>query len=321
MSNQYRTQPIQDFIKHNNDFAIIGHEEPDGDCVGSQLALAHFLLRMGKQAVPYSAGPYLRPEVLDYKEELSAGPLVEAQAVIILDCSTRERIGYFSDQIADLPIAVIDHHASGDPFGDIKYIDPKAPSVTYLIQQLIEESGEKPDQYEAELLFFGLCTDTGFFRHLEAGTPGPLNAASRLVASGASPKAAFARMYGNRSHSSRRLLGRLLDRAEARFDGRLLVTWENMEDLEEFGKLDRDSDSLFRQLQGIRNCQVAILIRQEDAETCSISLRSSNHIDVGVVAKKFGGGGHPGAAGFSSTESLIEIRDKVIEHFTDIFQL
>ena len=111
------------------------------------------------------------------------------------------------------------------------------------------------------------------------------------------------------------------ERAEARFDGRLLVTWETMDDLEEFGKLDRDSDSLFRQLQGVKDCQVAILIRQEDAETCSISLRSSNHIDVGVVAKKFGGGGHPGAAGFSSTESLAESRDEVIEHFAAIFQL
>lgn len=290
---------ILDFLRRYESYAIIGHEEPDGDCLGSQFALAGYLRRNGKTAECFSPGPLIRPEVVDFAEHISDGPLDGHQAAVVVDCSTPDRIGHFTSSIDGIPTAVIDHHASGEPFGDVRYLVPDAPSVTYLIQLIIEASGGTPDPVEAGWLFFGLCTDTGFFRHLDSGSDPVFMAASRLVAAGASPRKTYGKIFGNRSFGSRRLLGILLARAQEKFNGRLLITWESSEELKEFGKLQRDSDSLYQQLQGVSGCDAVALVRQEDEESCSVGLRSFGGVDVGAIAGHFGGGGHSRAAGFT----------------------
>jgi bifunctional oligoribonuclease and PAP phosphatase NrnA len=309
---------ILKFFKQHESFAIIGHEEPDGDCLSSQLAIMSFLKREGKDAVCYSPGPFLRPEIKDIEGEFSKGSAKAADAAIVVDCSTLDRIGRYSDDIAALPTAVIDHHSAGAPFGEVRYIDPSAPSVTFQILNIFEAAGINPNPREAELLFFGLCTDTGFFRHLGADSQAAFAASGRLVAAGASPKATFARMFGNRTHDSRKLVGRLLERAELRFDGRLLVTWESAEELEEFGKHQRDSDALYQQLQMVQGCDIVVLVRQESEETCSVGLRSSGDVDVGEIARGFGGGGHRGAAGCSRTGLALDVARDIVDLFKSI---
>lgn len=312
---QNLSRDIIDFLRTHRSFAIIGHEEPDGDCLCSQLVLANIVRKLEKQAICYSPGPFLRPELSDLKAQISTAHLQDEEAVIIVDCSTPKRIGDYDAQLKGLPVAVIDHHSSGVPFGDVRFVNPNAPSVTYMVLQIIEELGEKPDQWEAELILFGLCTDTGFFRHLEEGTAEVFAAVSRLVEYGASPKTIHRRMYGNRSYESRKLLGKLIERAEEFLDGRLLATWENSQDIRTFGKSNRDSDTLFQQLQGVRNCQIIVLVREEGDGTCSVSLRSSNGIDVGATAQHFGGGGHAKAAGYTRTGNAKQVKEEIVELF------
>lgn len=300
------------FISRYRRFAIIGHEEPDGDCLCSQLAMASYLERTGKKAQCYTPGPFIRPEIMDLEPYFLTGAVEQADAAIIVDCSTVERIGGYAVHIESLPTLVIDHHASGMQFGDTRIIEPSAPSVTYMILALIEAAGHIPTDEEASLLLFGLCTDTGFFRHLDGGSGSVFEAVSRLTQAGASPKEAFSRMYGNRSFKSRRLLGRLLDRSEQRLDGRLIVTRETESELTEFGKLERDSNALYQQLQGVKNGEVVVLIRQEEPGLCSVSLRSLHEIDVGAVAKHFGGGGHPRAAGYSRDGNVDAVASEII---------
>ena len=126
-------------------------------------------------------------------------------------------------------------------------------------------------------------------------------------------------MYGNRTLASRQLLGRLLDRAEPHYDSRLLVTWETETDVDEFGKLARDSDTLYQQLLGTRGCDVVVLVRFEDNETCSVGLRSFRQVDVGKAAKHFGGGGHSRAAGFSRNATVAELVTETVQYFSDFF--
>ena len=300
------------FVEEHQSFAIIGHEEPDGDCICSQLVLAHYLDGIGKKAACYSPGPFLRPEIAEFRDQISSEPLGDVEAIIVVDCSTPKRIGDYFNQIESKPIAVIDHHSSGEPFGNVRYVDPAAPSVTYLVQQIIDKMGGVPDRYEAELLLFGLCTDTGFFRHLEVGATDVFSSVARLVSYGASPRDTYRRMYGNRSYESRKLLGKLMERVEKFLDGRLLATWEDRHDLHTFGKTNRDSDTLFQQLQRVRNCQVIVLVREEGDGTCSVSLRSNNGIDVGAMAKEFDGGGHAKAAGYTRTGSVEQVKKEII---------
>ena len=309
---------VLDFIKQYRTFAIIGHEEPDGDSLGSHLALGSFLQRLGKEASCYSPGPFLRPEIQDLEDRFATKSLEPSEAAIVVDCSTLDRIGRYAAEITELPMAVIDHHARGIPFGDVRYVDPNAPSVTFLILKLIEAAGEKPTREEAGLLFLGLCTDTGFFRHLEQGSQETFAASGRLIAAGASPKDTFAKMFGNRTHDSRKLLGRLLKRAEQRFNGKVIVAWETKEELKEFGKEQRDSDALYQQLQMVRGCEIVILVRQEEIERCSVGLRSSGAIDVGTIAKQFGGGGHRNASGYDRHGRVPEVLAEIIDYFESV---
>ena len=269
------------FLGKYRRYFILGHQDPDGDCLGSELGIARLLEKRGVQAVLFSPGPFRRPEIIDYaprfqnrippalrKEALEA----EDTAVLIMDCSTLERIGEgLREDIRDFPVGVIDHHASGEDFGICRWIEPRA------------------------------STDTGFFRHMEAGSAAVFRTAADLTDAGASPKKIFQRMNGNRTLESRILLGILLSRTESYHQGALLVTFETLEDLNRFGPDNRDSDTLYQQLQGVRGCEMVVLIREESEGVCSAGLRSNRRVDVGALAQSQGGGGHPRAAGFTSS--------------------
>lgn len=315
--NEHSPADLAGFINANNTFVILGHEEPDGDCLGSELVLRMFLRRIGKSATVFSAGPFERPEIRYLEPQFSdhVSDELRSNAVgIIVDCSSLERVGSLADQVAGMTIAVIDHHASGDDFGTPRYVDPDAPSVTLMIQRLMEYMGYSPTKEEAELLLFGLCTDTGFFRHLTEHSAQVFEFTSRIVAAGASPRATYQRMFGGRSLPSRRLLGILLQRTESLMDGRVLTTYESLQDKRDTGADRGDSDTVYQQLQGVEGCEVVVFLREENAQEWSVGLRSINHIDVGAIAKDLGGGGHRNASGYIAEGPRCRIFAALMEH-------
>ncbi|MBL8965409.1 MAG: bifunctional oligoribonuclease/PAP phosphatase NrnA, partial [Spirochaetaceae bacterium] len=302
---------------------IVGHKEPDGDCVGSQLALGSFLRRMGKDTAILSAGPFTRTEILSYEHRFTdTAPeerASERAAAIVLDCSSLQRVGSVVATLPKVPLAFIDHHASGEAVGEVIYIDEKAPAVTLMVLALIEAMGQKPTKEEAELLLFGLCTDTGFFRHLDEHSSETFAAASRLVAAGASPKRGFSMMYGGKSLFSRKLMGEILTRTEPYFEDRLLVSYVTLDDQQRYGLASRDSDMLYQLLLSVAGCEAAIIIRQESETDCTVGLRARERVDVGSVAARFGGGGHRLAAGLSIRGRIEEVRERLLEAFAPAF--
>jgi phosphoesterase RecJ-like protein len=315
------------FIKEGNKFLVAGHKEPDGDCVGSQLALSSVLRRMGKEAIPCSAGPFKRTEVMPYAGLFTAAPGKaerENARVIVVDCSAPYRTGDLASCLEGLPTAVIDHHAAGDHPPSSKenpvFLDPGAPSVSFMILFLIEALGLSLRREEAELLFFGLCTDTGFFRHVDAGGAGTFAAASRLIEAGANPKAAFQAMYGGKSLGSRILMGIILSRVESFFDGRLLLSFEEYEETRRFGREGRDSDSLYQLLQSVAGVEAIVIIRQETPDNCTVGFRSRDAVDVAAIAAALGGGGHKNAAGLSAKGTIEELRVSVLTAFERVFR-
>ncbi|WP_319561645.1 bifunctional oligoribonuclease/PAP phosphatase NrnA [Marispirochaeta sp.] len=320
-AKQHYTPPleIRDFFRSFQNFLILGHTEPDGDCLGSQLALAHFLQARGCCAELYSPGPFSRPEIEGlaplFKARIPSESLNDIDAntaVVVLDCSTPDRIGELKDDIEGLPLCVIDHHASGTVFGDLRWVDPQSPAVTLMIQGLIESFNQSVSSEAARQLFFGLSTDTGFFRHLtESGSPA-FTSAARLIEAGASPKETFSRMYGNRPFASRVLLGRMLERARQLSENRLIYTYETLSDLEELGPAARDSDMLYQLLLGTKGCEAAVVIREEKNGSCSVGLRALFSLDVGALAAGFGGGGHKKAAGFSFAGERSDLEKRLL---------
>lgn len=315
---------LLDFINNGENFLVAGHKEPDGDCVGSQLALLSVLQRMGKKAAACSAGPFKRSEIKNYQHLFSSAPASDAAArVIIVDCSSIDRTGCLEPFIEKLPMAFIDHHEMGrlpdKENNGICYFDSKAPSTTFLILKLILALGMEPSQEEAKLLFFGLCTDTGFFRHLDRESGETFTAASVLVHYGANPKAAFASIYGGKTLDSRKFLGNILLRSESLFGGQLIISSEENEEIRNFGIESRDSDSLYQLLLTIEGAEAIVIFRQETPEKCSVGLRSRDWVDVGSIALSFGGGGHKNASGFTVQGTIPELKSALIKVFNGIF--
>jgi phosphoesterase RecJ-like protein len=292
---------LVDFIRNGAKFIIAGHKEPDADCVGSSLALASVLRRLGKTAITCSAGPFKRTEIQKY-QHLFASSLSDSERegafAIIVDCSMEERTGSLAQYLHGLPSATIDHHACGETFGGVVYLDGASPSTTALIVAVIKALGLEPTQEEAELLFFGLATDTGFFRHIDAGGEKVFAVAAELVHYGADPKKVFGMINGGKTLNSRRLLASVVSRAQPYYEGRLIISTEPLEETRRFGMESRDSDMLYQLIQSVEGVEAVVVIRQESETKCSVGLRSRDTVDVGAIAAHFGGGGHKNAAGF-----------------------
>jgi len=306
------------FIESHSAYLVLGHKEPDGDCVASQVTVATLLTALGKTATLCSAGPFDRPEISDYGRRFSStipADRPQGTAVIIVDCSTPDRTGPLGSMIAGLPCLVIDHHSAGESFGTARLVDSSAPSTTMLVHQLFEDMGVPFDGEVARLMMFGLCTDTGFFRHLGQGGADTFRAVARLVEHGTSTAEVYMMVYGSRDLSTRKLLAEMLTRTESHWNDRLLLTWQLMADRQRMGAAQRGEDDLYRLLQTIKENVVVVLIREEKAGMFSVGLRSNSALDVGAIAASFGGGGHRQAAGFDIPGTLESVRKTLLDAF------
>jgi bifunctional oligoribonuclease and PAP phosphatase NrnA len=317
----YDTSPAARFIGEHSRFIVVGHKEPDGDCVASEIAVGELLSALGKTAALYSAGPFDRPEIVSYAGRFSSSIAHEKSddtAVIIVDCSTPDRTGALSAALEGYPTLVIDHHSAGETFGEARYVNSSAPSTTMLVFQLFEDMGLTPSTETAKLLLFGLCTDTGFFRHLGQNGVETFAAVSRLTRLGTSTSEVYMMVYGMRELASRKLLAEMISRVESRWGDRLLLTWQTIADRERLGVTQRGEDDLYRLLQTIKGNVVVALIKEERPGTFSVGLRSNTTVDVGAVAASFGGGGHKQASGFDIAGTLDSVRQALVDTFTPI---
>lgn len=304
------------FLRLRSTFLVIGHQEPDADCIGSQLAVGSFLARIGKTVKQFNHGPFKRAEINRYQPlfapRIDGFDKVSRPAVLILDCSTLDRVGDLAQDIAGLDIAVIDHHASGQPFGDVRWIEPRRSSTTWMVHALMKAMGAEPTAEEAHWLLLGLATDTGFFRHLEAGAQDTFTTAADLSAAGASAKAVFQQINGGKLLPNQKLMGLVLSRTESHFGGRVLYSWEEARDRANLGAENRESDTIYQTLQGVTGVELVVLLRQDTESTVTGGLRSRSYLDVGELAQKFGGGGHVRASGFSCPGTVAEIKARLL---------
>lgn len=314
------------FIKEGSCFIIAGHKEPDGDCVGSQLALRSALERLGKKVTVCSAGPFDRTELNDFSNQFKTTLTEEEKSgakVIIVDCSNMERTGSLQDVLEKLPCAIIDHHAAvTHPLSTAQapvYIDANSPSCTLLIEKLITALELELTADEASLLLFGICTDTGFFRHLTDKNSEVFETVAKMVRHGANPKKIFQIINSGKSINSRIMMGKVLSRAEALYGGKLIISCETMEEYKTFGFEGRDSDTLYQMLLSIEGVEATMIIRQENTDNCTVSLRSVDKIDVAQIAASFGGGGHKNAAGLTMQGNISFVRQIMLESFSKVF--
>ena len=323
--SQEKVQEIRDFIENHNFFFIIGHKEPDGDCITSCLGLAAILDYFGKQYQLLSAGPFKRNEVIRWQEKFS--DIMEFQdeserkstGLFIADCSEIIRLGDIDGDLKGFDTFVIDHHKTSELGDEIKgYVNADAPACAFLVQLFYEALiGPVPSEL-AKILFFGICTDTGFFRFLTDKSAEVFAAVSRLVADGADPRTTYREINSGKPYSTRKLLGVLLGRAERYLDGRLVVTYETLEDTKKWGLEGRDSDSLYQLMLSAKGVEAVVFLRQDTPTTCTGGFRSQDKIDVSAVAARFGGGGHKNASGMSCNGKVETLIPQIVKEFARV---
>ncbi len=321
---QEQFQLFDKFVLEHDSFIIAGHKEPDGDCIASSLVLQSILKKLGKVCTVLSAGPFKRSESKKYESLFKSDftPLSNNSKKIglfIVDCSETLRLGEeIEKQVRSYDAFVIDHHKTAVATKN-SIIVSSAPATVFLVQQLYEHAVGPVEASDAQLLFFGLCTDTGFFKFLNETSEEVFLSASRLVKAGANPRNISESIESGKPFSTRKLLAITLDRSKQYFDGKLIITYETMEETYKYGREGRDNDSLYQLLLSTDKVQAVVFLRQESETQCTAGFRSKGDVDVSSIAACFGGGGHKNAAGLSTQEIISTFIPRILDEFAKIF--
>ena len=300
---------IAEALRSRRHVLLLNHESPDGDSLGSTLALAHALWGRGQPATVGSVDGV--PEMYRFlpgsnrvTSVLPGGDTFDA--VVFMECSTPERAGSLAARAAGVPLWVnIDHHVSNAGYGDLIFSDVTASAVGELVYPIVQALVPALDRPMATCLMTALLTDTGSFRYASV-TPRTFTVAAELLAAGASPAEVFAEVYENRPVTSLRLLGMALSRLTVSEDGGVAWTAVTQEMLRDAGARMEETEGIVTTLRALRGVQVAILFKEEP-DAIRVSLRGRGGVRANVIAEAFGGGGHAAAAGFTAHGALPDV--------------
>lgn len=310
-------------IRAHERFLLTSHENPDGDALGSLLALKLALDQLGKDTVMYLYGSAPLPQEYSFMElsELLRRPPADAseRILVALDCANEGRLGPDPSLIRGAPLVLdIDHHHDNSRFGRVSLILPEASSTGEVLYDVIQELGIHLTPEIAEALYIALVTDTGRFQYTNT-TPKALRLAADLVEAGANVHRVFQSVYESVQFAKLKLLARALERAQIYEGGRLVVSYLLRGDFSEVGAAEAYSEGIIDYLRAVEGADMAALIREPprgDGTERRVSLRTSrDEIDVSAIARKSDGGGHRQAAGFSSNASIEEITDFIHREF------
>ena len=300
-------------LKEHDRFVILSHAEPDGDSLGSQLALCSALRRMGKQA--WAVGSERPPRIYGFLEgsvrvEPPAAGATAALAVVV-DSSNLERVGgRESLPLDERPILNVDHHRSNTRFGTWNYVDPDACACAEQVYGILRELDLRLTPEEAAALYVGILTDTGAFRFPNT-TSRCLRIAAELVDYGISAAGVARKVYWEKSPGQTHLLGMVLASLEIEHEGEIASMVISREMSRKAGASASDSDGFASYTKVIAGVKVGLLFRETDGNGIRVSLRSDSGVDVERVARLFGGGGHPTSAGCVIDEPLDVARKRV----------
>ena len=282
-------------IREHHRFLVCSHVRPDGDAVGSALALHRILDKLGKEStvVLHDGVPERMTFLADAGDVRSPARLQgDWDVAIFVDTPTPDRSGYPILEERPAPIVLnVDHHQSNELYGDVNWIVPEGPATAFMILELCHALGVTIDAPLATQLFVGLMTDTGYFR-FDTATTEVFAAAAELSAAGAQAHDLHRRIYGEKPLAEVRRLGDLLSRINTAAEGRIGWIELSGRDVE-----DVDLAALFSNLTSAREVEICFCLRERRPDLTLVELRSKGKIDVSELAAHFGGGGHRNASG------------------------
>lgn len=307
-------------LKRHDRFLLASHVNPEGDAIGSLLAMDSLLRRLGKQSTIICEDPF--PErlyCLPYRErwhvyEEMKDRRGEFKALLVTDCPTLERIGKAGELIeSDTVIFNIDHHISNVRFGRYNFIRAEAAASGEVVFEIFKEMGMKLTKEEATALYVSLSTDTGSFKYSNTGVRAH-QIAAELIQTGIDVDRINEELYATYSLNKIHLYSRLLDKVKTAQGGK--VAWVAMDraDLKASGATYEDTEGFIDFLKYLKEVKVAFFLSEmENPNEVKVSFRSKGNYDVNQIATAFGGGGHKKASGCTLREPLSEATDRVLQ--------
>jgi bifunctional oligoribonuclease and PAP phosphatase NrnA len=304
---------IRDAILARQRFLITSHAKPDGDSIGSQLAMAFALDALGKQVRIVNADP--APEHYQgfpgmHRIEIVAEVQPDADALIVMECSDLSRTGVIGLEAACL--INIDHHLGNRLYGTLNWYDETAAACGEMVFDLIRALGVPLTEQIATHIYLAILTDTGSFHHSNI-TPRTFDICRQCVEAGVNPSAMARRVFDSNSFGKLKLIGALLDSMELLDEGRLAVLHMDDQMLNDCGCTHNDTEGLINLPLTAREIQAVVFFKVGPGDGVRVSLRSKYDVDVRRVAAAYGGGGHKNAAGFTFDGPLGELRPGLLD--------
>ena len=306
---------VADAIRENDRFLLVTHENPDGDALGSILAMKLALDALGKDSVMFLGGEMAIPpdyEFMPLDGLLRELPADAAERVILaLDSATAARTRLGDELLAAAPLVVdVDHHHDNTRFGSINLIVVEASSTGEIVRDLLAQLGVGLTPEIAEAIYIAVDTDTGRFQYTNT-TQKSHELARELMAAGVEPQEIFRLIYESQPFARQKLKGKALERAQLYEGGRMIASYLLRSDFEELGVGEEYAEGVIDELRCVKGVELAMTVREPPVPAGParrISMRSaSDDFDVSAIARQRGGGGHRRAAGFSTDESIEEV--------------
>ncbi|MFN8002329.1 MAG: bifunctional oligoribonuclease/PAP phosphatase NrnA [Acidobacteriota bacterium] len=308
---------VIELIEKHERFAITSHIRPDGDSLGSSLALCWILRGLKKDAevimcdhVPHAYRKLPGAEDVRVVKDIDRS----YDAVFVIECSDVDRPGLPS--LKDQFVVNIDHHSTTALFGDLNWIDSTAAAVGEMIYNLAKAIGSKISSEIASCVYAALLTDTGSF-HFSNTTERTFKIASELVRHGAQPAKLSQAIFYNYPYAKVRLVGAVLSTLQRDETGRIAWIKMSKDAMSQTGATEDDSDGIINYPLTVGDVEAVAFFRELPNDTYRISLRSKNRVNVARVAEQFGGGGHANAAGFTIKANYETLSSEVIEKLKD----
>jgi len=314
-SQPKQIERVLEAIRQSQTFCVVGHVRPDGDCIGSQLALTMALQNDGKKVCCWNEDPMPSKLAFLDRQHLLQAPRrgYHFDCVIATDCASLERLGKVGECITDRSLLVnIDHHESNTRYGDINWIAAREPSTGELIYTLLKTAGWPITLPIADCLFTAISTDTGSFQY-PTTRPKTFHIAAELVKRGANMAKICDEVYQSYPLSRARLLKHVYAHFHLTHENQIAYFWLKPADFARTGATPADSEGLIDHIRAIEPVVVACVFEEIEPDLIRISLRSkSEKVSVNDIAEQFGGGGHPAAAGARIQGTPLSVQRKVI---------
>jgi phosphoesterase RecJ-like protein len=312
-STDSRLEEIVRTIRSGRRFVISSHSRPDGDSIGSQLAMKYALHALGKHAHVVNKdpapGPLMAfPGVPDI--EVADEVLGAYDAAIIMECGDLARTG-----VAGLDrffVVNIDHHPGNTAYGQVNWFDPTAAACGEMVFDLIRALGVTLTPEIATHVYLAILTDTGSF-HYSSISPRTFDICRETLEAGVDPVLVARNVYDSNNMGRLKLFGSVLSAMQIDGTGRIAIVYLDHEMAREAGGTYEDTEGLINLPLTVKEIQAVVFFKQIEGDKYRVSMRSKGEIDIGAVAKEFGGGGHKNAAGCTVEGAIDSLQKTFIE--------